>query len=332
MEHEPTDPAVDLIDYYTPLVVRMFVAAGIFEAFGREPRSLSDVAASTRVDQATLGRMVRAMASREMFRENDDGRWELTALGRRFLHDEPGSVSGLANFKPWELHAWSEAIHTLRTGEPSFPEYFTLGFWEWLAAHPEQSQLFNEDMRRRTTTLLDGGLALYEWPDEGLVVDVGGGNGLMLERILRERPGLRGVVLDQPHVVDEARQHFDVEGVSDRAEAVGGDFFFEVPTGGDVYLMGSVLHDWPDEDALRILETVRRAMNPSSRLVLFEAVIVPRGKMDLGRMLDLHMLVLFGAKERTHEDWESLLARGGFTLERVIPTPGLSWIEAGPTA
>jgi O-methyltransferase domain len=96
--------------------------------------------------------------------------------------------------------------------------------------------------------------------------------------------------------------------------------------------MGSVLHDWPDEDAVRILETVRRVMNGPSRLVLFEAVIVPRGKMDLGRMLDLHMLVLFGAKERTYEDWESLLARGGFTLERVIPTPGLSWIEAYPTA
>jgi hypothetical protein len=331
MEHDRTDPAVDLIDYYTPLVVRMFVAAGVFEAFGRESRTLSEVASTTRVDPATLGRMVRAMASRDMFQEKDGGRWELTALGRRFLHDEPESVSGLANFKPWELHAWSEGIHTLRTGEPSFPEYFTLGFWEWLAAHPEQSQLFNEDMRRRTTTLLDGGLALYEWPDEGLVVDVGGGNGLMLERILRERPGLRGVVLDQPHVVEEAREHFDAEGLSGRAEAVGGDFFFEVPAGGDVYLMGSVLHDWPDDDAIRILETVRRAMNGSSRLVLFEAVIVPKGKMDLGRMLDLHMLILFGAKERTHEDWVSLLSRGGFSLERVIPTPGLSWIEARQT-
>jgi hypothetical protein len=330
MERGKSDPAVDLVDYYTPLVVRMFVAAGVFEAFGREPRRLADVAGATRVDQTALGRMVRALGSRDVFSELDDGRWELTPLGRRFLRDEPGGVSGIANFKPWELHAWSEAIHTLRTGEPSFPEYFTLGFWEWLAAHPEQSVLFNDDMRRRTTTLLDGGLALYEWPDEGLVVDVGGGNGLMLERILRERPGLRGVVMDQPHVVEEARAHFDAEGVSDRAEAVGGDFFFEVPSGGDVYLMGSVLHDWPDEDALRILSTVRRAMNGSSRLVLFEAVIVPKGKMDLGKMLDLHMLVLFGAKERTEEDWESLLTHGGFTLERVIPTPGLSWIEATP--
>ncbi len=329
MEHEGTDPAVDLLDYYTPLVVRMFVAAGVFEAFGREPATLAEVADSTRVDRATLSRMVRALASRNMFRE-EDGRWELTDLGRRFLRDEPGSVSGLANFKPWELHAWSEAIHTLRTGEPSFPEYFTLSFWEWLAAHPEQSLLFNEDMRRRTSTLVEGGLSLYDWPHDGLVVDVGGGNGVLLERILRERPDLRGVVLDQPHVVIEAREHFDAAGVSDRAEAVGGDFFFEVPAGGDLYVMASVLHDWPDEDAVRILETVRRAMNGSGRLVLFEAVLTPRGKMDLGRMLDLHMLVLFGAKERTHEDWETLLARGGFTLGRVVPTPGFSWIEADP--
>ena len=331
MEPEPTDPAVDLLDYYTPLVVRMFVAAGVFEAFGREARTLPVVAVATGADLETLGRMVRALASRGVFEAVGDDRYGLTELGRRFLREEPGSVSGLANFKPWELHAWSEAIHSLRTGEPSFPAYFTLGFWEWLAAHPEQSRLFNEDMRRRTSTLIDGGLGLYDWPSQGTVIDIGGGNGVLLERILRERPGLRGVVFDQPHVVAEARSHFDAEGVADRAEAVSGDFFFEVPSGGEVYLMASVLHDWPDEDAIRILKTVRRAMNESSRLVLFEAVIVPGGKMDLGRMLDLHMLVLFGAKERTHEDWEALLAGGGFTLERVIPTPGLSWIEAGPT-
>ena len=255
----------------------MFVAGGVFEAFGREARTLPDVAADTGVDVEVLGRMVRALASRGVFTETDGGAYELTALGRRFLRDEPGSVSGIGNFKPWELHAWAEAHHSLRTGEASFPKYYTLGFWEWLAAHPEQSEWFNEDMRRRTTTLLDGGLALYDWPHEGLVVDIGGGNGLMLERILRERPGLQGVLFDQPHVVAEARSHFEGAGVADRAEAVGGDFFFEVPSGGDIYLITSVLHDWPDDDAVRILETVRRAMSESSRLVLFEAVIVPGG-------------------------------------------------------
>jgi predicted transcriptional regulator len=330
MEEESTDPAIDLLDYYTPLVVRMFVAADIFEAFGRQARTLPIVATATDVDLETLSRMVRALASRGMFEQEGDGAYKLTGLGRRFLRDEPGSVSGLANFKPWELHAWSEAIYTLRTGEPSFPMYHTLGFWEWLAAHPGQSEWFNEDMRRRATTLIDGGLALYDWPYEGTVIDIGGGNGLMLERILRERPGVNGIVFDQPHVVVEARSHFEGAGVAERAEAVGGDFFFEVPSAGDVYVMASVLHDWPDDDAVRILQTVRRAMSESSRLVLFEAVIVPGSKMDLGRMLDLHMLILFGSKERTQEDWEAVLSRAGFRLEQIISTPGLSWIESSP--
>src|SRR5262245_37179037 len=125
MEQERTDPAIDLLDYYTPLVVRMFVAAGVFEAFGRETRSLQVVAVATDTDLEVLGRMVRALTARGVF-EGSNGTYRLTELGRRFLHDEPGTVSGLGNFKPWELHAWSEAIHSLRTGEPSFPMYHTM--------------------------------------------------------------------------------------------------------------------------------------------------------------------------------------------------------------
>jgi SAM-dependent methyltransferase/predicted transcriptional regulator len=325
-----SDPAIELLDFYTPFIVRMLVAAGAFEAFGREARTPADVAAAADVDAETLRRMVRALASRGVFEEAGDGQYRLTELGRRFLRDEPRSVAGLANFKPWELHAWAAGDHTLRTGEPSFPEYFTVGFWDWLVAHPEQSARFNEDMRRRTTGLLDGGLALHDWPEEGTVVDIGGGNGLLLERVLRERPGVRGVVFDQPRVVAEAEAHFKAAGVADRVEVVGGGFFVEVPAGGDVYVMASVLHDWHDDQSVRILQTIRRAMKPTSRLVLFEAVLKPGTEPDLFKMIDLHMLMLFGAKERTRDDWETLLSRAGFTLERVIPTPGLSWIESSP--
>jgi hypothetical protein len=128
-------------------------------------------------------------------------------------------AKGQARETSFYLLGWgspnNDAIYTLRTGEPSFPMYHTLGFWEWLAAHPGQSEWFNEDMRRRATTLIDGGLALYDWPHEGTVIDIGGGNGLMLERILRERPGVNGIVFDQPHVVVEARS-LRRAGVSDR--------------------------------------------------------------------------------------------------------------------
>ena len=322
--------ALALIDFWTPLLVRMCVALGVMEAFGRETRSVADVAASTGVNPDALRRVVRALESRGVFDREGDGRVRLTDVGRRFLGDEPGNVAGLANFKPWELHAWAEGDHCLRTGEPSFPVHFGAEYWTWLEANPEFSARFDDDMRQRTTTLVDGGLALLDWPDEGTVVDVGGGNGVLLERVLRERPGLRGIVFDQPHVVAGATSHLEAAGVADRAEAVGGSFFDEVPA-GDLYVMASVLHDWADDEAVRILQTIRRAMKPSSKLVLFESVIGPDSEPSHWKMVDLHMLVLFGACERTREEWEVLLGRGGFTLDREIPTPGLSWLECRPT-
>jgi hypothetical protein len=331
MEPDPSaDRSIELIDFWTPLLLRMLVAAGVIEAFGREERTPSDVASATGNHAGTVARIVRALESRGVFEQSADGRYRLTAAGRLFLWDEPGSLAGLANFKPWELHAWAEADHTLRTGEPSFPAYFGQGFWEWLEAHPDLSARFNDDMRRRTTMLLDAGLPLFDWPAEGTVVDVGGGNGLLLERVLAERPGLRGVVFDQPHVAAEAEERFRAAGISDRVDVVGGDFFEEVPAGHDVYVMASVLHDWDDDRAVRILETCRRAMTPSSRLVLFESVLSPGAEPDLWKMVDLHMLVLFGAQERTRDEWERLLSRGGFVLERVVPTPVLAWIESRP--
>src|SRR5271157_691248 len=108
-----TDPeanrSAELIDFWTPLLLRMCVAAGVIAAFAREERSPEDVAASTNTHPATLARVLRALASRGVFEERGSGHYRLTVLGRRFLPDEPGSIAGLANFKPWELHAWAEA-------------------------------------------------------------------------------------------------------------------------------------------------------------------------------------------------------------------------------
>ncbi|MBA3691288.1 MAG: methyltransferase [Actinobacteria bacterium] len=322
--------AQELADYWTPFLLRMFGETGIFAAFGREARTGAEVAVTTSTDADTLERMLRALVSRGVFERLDDGRHRLTRLGRRYLTDEPGNVAGLANFKPWELHAWADALHTLRTGEPSFARHFGATFWEWLAANPREAATFNDTMRRRTASLLDAALPSIDWPEQGTVVDVGGGNGLLLERLLAIRPELRGVIFDLPHVVDEARAILDDAGVGDRVEVVGGDFFEAAPPGHDLYVLASVLHDWQDDDAVSILGTCRRAMPPSGRLTLFEAVLGTGPEFDLAKMVDLHMLVLFGARERTRQEWERLLERGGFVLERVTPTPGLSWIEARP--
>ena len=322
--------ALDLVDYYTPLLLRLCIDAGVVAAFGRDERSLSDVAAATGTHVGTLERVVRALESRGVFERGKPTRFRLTDIGRRFLPDEPGNLSGFASFRSWELHAWAEAEFTLQTGRPAFFHHFGRKYWDWLVDHPAVARKFNAGMRKRTAALLDVALPLFEWPASGTVVDVGGGNGHLLARVLAGRSDLRGIVFDLPQGVTEASPLLEAAGVADRVDVVAGNFFEAIPTGHDLYILASVLHDWDDTQAARILECCRRAMPPSGRLLLFECVLAPGSEADLGKLVDLHMLVLFGGRERSREQWHALLAGAGFTIHRIVPTPALHWIEARP--
>lgn len=320
---------LELIDLATPLLVRFCVDAGVFVAFGRDEHHPDAVAEATGTDRRAMRHAISALAGRGVFERTRDGGYRLTASGRRLLADEPGSIAGLCTYKPWELHAWAEGGHTLRTGDAAFTAYYGRPYFDWMAERPEVSTRFNRTMRERTGSLLDAGMPLYDWPETGTVVDVGGGNGLLLERLLAVRPGVRGVVFDQHHVVPEAGERLAAAGIGERVDVVGGDFFDAVPGGGDIYVLASVLHDWPDDEARAILATCRRSMPPTGKLVLFESI----RELDtpgLATQLDLHMLVLFGSGERTRDEWDELLAATGFLRARFIPTPGLAWIESRP--
>ncbi len=330
MEDDATKIA-ELVDYWTPLLLRASVDAGVIAAFGTSERPTDEVAEETATHTPTLERVLRALASRGVFDVGPRGHYRLSALGLRLLPNVPCSLVGLAAFRPWEIHAWAEVSQTLRTGEPSFPLHFGHGYWDHLAANAPIAEAFNEQMQRRTSTMLDLGRSLYKWPERGTVVDVGGGNGLLLSHVLQQVPRLRGVLFDLPRVVEHAGALLHGAGVAERVEIVGGDMFTdELPRGHDVYVLASVLHDWNDEEAERILGRCRQAMSTDSRLLLFESVLPKGPQRDLGKMVDLHMLVLFGGKERTEDQWRQLLRRAGFTPTKIIPTPGLSWIEASP--
>ena len=319
-----------LVDHYTPLLLRAVTHAGVLEAYGRSARSVEEVATAAGVHAPTLARAVRALAARGVLEPvtGDPDRHRLTAVGRLLLADEPGSLRGLANFKPWEVHAWAEVLHSLHTGEAAFPAYYGSPYFEWLSARPELAADFNASMRRRTASMLASGLEAYDWPATGTVVDVGGGNGQLLAAVLALRPGLRGVLVDLPQGVAEAPALLGAAGVADRVEIRPGSFFAELPAGGDRYVLSSVLHDWADEPASRILGRCRAALGPGGKVVLFESVLAPGPEPDPGKALDLHMLVLVGGRERDAADWTALLAAAGLTMDRIVPTPGLSWIEA----
>jgi hypothetical protein len=278
-------------------------------ALAEGPRQVSELGG----DPDTLHRLLRALASDGVFRETEPGVFEHTDLSRQLL--EPG---------------WSEFAHLFggvffeattdleaATSEPPFPQRFGSGFWEWLAEHPAEREAFDAAMageRHRPAERL----AALEWREGEVVVDVGGGNGALLAELIRRRPELRGVVLDLPETVrDEAA-------LGDRIEFVAGSFFESVPK-GDAYLLSGILHDWPDEDAARILRTIRAAAPEHARLLINESVIRPGNDADGAKWLDLLMLVLAGGRERTEDEWRTLLESSGW---QPVQFPEAGAIEA----
>jgi len=177
-------------------------------------------------------------------------------------------------------------------------------------------------------------VAAYDFGGIARLVDVGGGHGILLGAILRSAPDLHAVLVDQPAVVTDARRRLAAEGVADRCQLVPGDFSDEVPAGADAYLLSRMLHDWTDDDARRVLATCRSAVGPDSRLLVVEAILPERAADQPAVIrMDLHMLVLLGARERTEVQFRRLLADAGFEVRRVVPTrsvAGLSVIEAAP--
>jgi hypothetical protein len=156
-------------------------------------------------------------------------------------------------------------------------------------------------------------------------------SGTLLAAVLRNNQGASGILFDQPHVAAAAGPHLAAAGLADRCRAVGGDFFTEIPAGGDAYVLSQILHDWDDERSTDILRQCRRAMPPHGKLLVIELVLPTGGEPSFGKWLDLHMLVLLGARERTAEEYRTLLDAAGFDLARVVPTKvGQAIVEAFP--
>jgi SAM-dependent methyltransferase len=264
------------------------------------PRPLSEIAAATGADPDTLHRLLRALASEGVFAEEEPGVFRNTAAS-----DLLADGGGWREFAILFGGVWLRTASELGPeGDAAFPRVFGADFWSWLAEHGRERALFDAAMGQGAQARIDR-LETLEWRGDETVVDVGGGNGSLLAEFLRERPGMRGIVVDLPETVR------DQSLFGARLEFVAGSFFESVPP-GDVYLLVTILHDWDDESAAAILRTIHEAARPESRLVVLDAVVPPGNEPYGAKWLDLLMLALFEGRERNEEQWRDLLEAGGF--------------------
>ena len=314
----------------------IYVAArlGIADLVADGPKSSAELATITSTHAPTLYRVLRTLASLGVFAEDDRGRFSMTALAEPLRSGVPDSIRNWAIFNGGmqEWRSWEQLLYSVQTGEAAFPHVWGQQNWEYRTHNPEANEVFNRAMTSASFRRIGPVMAAYDFSGIDTIVDVGGGHGAFITAILQKYPAMHGILFDLPHVAAGAKSKLQEAGVADRCEIATGSFLDSIPGGGDAYLFSKVIHDWDDDKANEILKNCRQAMASHGKILLVEAVIPPGNTPHIGKLIDINMLVVNdGGRERTEAEFRALLAAAGFTLTRIVSTPGeVSVIEGLP--
>ena len=302
----------------------IYVAAklGIPDLLQDGPKAAEELATKTETHAPSLFRLLRALAAVDILTQSKDGRFGNTPVSETLRTDIPGSLRAFAMTELGEEHypAWGELLHSVRTGEIAFDKAFGEPVWEFFGKHPENARIFNDAMTGMTAQAEQALHAAYDFAGVNTIVDIGGGHGGLITSILKRNPQMRGILFDSAQVIEGAQPAIQSSGVGDRCQLVGGDFFQSVPAGGDAMILKWIIHDWNDEQSIRILKNCHRALPDKGKLILVEAVVPAGSELHFSKFMDLNMLVMTGGRERTEEEFRELYEASGFRLTQVVPT------------
>jgi hypothetical protein len=312
-----------LMSFVASRALQVAAELGLADALANGPKDRDALAREVGAHPEAMNRLMRALASLGVFDQLPDGQFINTRSSEYLRSDVPGSLRALARMHGdaplWQ--AWVGLEHSVRSGEPSFAHVHGSRMFEYLAAHPDLARRFDEGMTSASGVVNQALVEAYEWGQFGTLVDVAGGAGSTLVAILRANPGMQGVLFDLPHVIERGRDYRAQQGLTARCRTETGSFFDSVPAGADAYFMKHIIHDWDDEDCLRILRNCRAAMPDHAKLLVCERVVPPGNEPSIVKTTDLVMLALTdGGRERTEQEFQDLFARAGLRLARVVPT------------
>jgi hypothetical protein len=298
-------------------MIHVAAKLGLADLLAAGPRPVEELAAMAGAEPQALHRLLRALASLGIFAEDPAGDFVLTPQAELLRSDVQGSLRDVALLygEDWLWQAYGNMTHSVRTGAPAFTKTHGQPFYGYLHAHPRAAARFNAAMTGFSSHETAAILEAYDFSDVRNVVDIGGGHGALLAALLRAHPQMSGTLFDLPSVLAGAASVLGEMG--ERARTVAGDFFDEAPTGADLYVMKSVLHNWDDTDAQRILSTCRATMAPEARLLVVERVVPDGNAPAEAKLFDINMLVVAGGRERTEPEYRRLFEQAGLALTRV---------------
>lgn len=318
MDIESTDLLHQINDgHFLARALHVAGELGVADAVGDEPTPVRLVAERVSAQADPLARILRLLATRGVFKLEGglaDGRVSHTPASRLLAAGHPNSfrpfVRNTATTRSWRLP--EHMLHMVKTGEPAVGAGT---MWSQLKSSPEDGRIFDAAMAAKAHSQVAGVVEVHDFSRYRRVVDVGGGAGHLLRGIVGRWPSVQGVLFDRPDVVAAARSAGSTAGL----EFVGGDFFAEVPP-GDATIVMDVLHDWSDEDCVRLLKSIRRTAAPHSTLIAVETEVSGADGPNWGKLLDIIMMTLFAGRQRSRGEFSTMFAAAGYALKDVTPT------------
>lgn len=309
------------------------VKLGLPETMGAGRWTAEQLAPALEASPPHLFRFLRALCVLGICEEAPDRGFTLAPLGRSLLPGAPARLREKAVLtveQYWQ--PWARLVHSLKTGQPAFDHVFGTDVWDWRRTNAAQGALFDAYFAPETAEQAKSIVAAPAFATARVVADIGGGDGALLAAVLEAHPHVAGILLDRPQTIERARARFQSPTFAGRVRLVAGDFTTGIPVEADLYLLKHVLHDWNDAECRTILANCRAAVPGGARLLVIEQLLPGRAADDpQAVMLDLHMMVVTGGRERSLDEFQALLAQSGFAVSGVIPAAcGVSVIEAAP--
>jgi hypothetical protein len=313
--------------YCLARAVHVLAELNVADALGEAPQSATQLAETVGADADALSRVLRLASAHGVFEQKGDT-YQHSPASRMLRSDHQQSMRAFVRMFGLAINwdAYRELEYSVKTGRRAMEKTLPEGFWSYLGQHPEANSIFNATMLAKAQGQIPAIVECGNFSRFKVIGDIAGGRGHLLNAILQAAPGTKGVLFDLPHVVKEASSL-----ASSRLTLQPGDFFKDALPRCDAYILMEIIHDWPDKEAVAILQAVRRAAPAGATLFIIETIVPAGPEPDWSKMLDIHMLTLFGGKQRTLREYQTLLEQSRFVFQREIDTgAGIAVIEALP--
>jgi hypothetical protein len=311
--------------YCLARAVHVLAELNVADALGETAQSATQLAGAVGANADALSRILRLVSAHGVFEQKGDT-YQHSPASRMLRTDHPQSMRAFVRMFGLAINwdAYRELEYSAKTGRRAMEKTLPEGVWSYLGGHPEANSIFNATMLAKAQGQIPAIVKSGNFPRFKIIGDIAGGRGHLLSAILEAAPATKGILFDLPHVVNEA-----ADLASSRLTLQGGDFFKDTLPKCDAYILMEIIHDWPDREAVTILQAVRQAARPGATLFLIETIVPEGPQPDWSKMLDIHMLALLGGKQRTLKEYDALLRQADFEFKREIDTgSGTSIIEA----